>query len=422
MINQNYFKDKEISVIGLGHSGFACACLASDLGAKVSVTDKDTNEALQRYAQQLKGRNIKIELGGHSEEFVKDKDLVILSPGVDNDAPPVIWANSHKIPIISEIELAWLLCPACVIAVTGTNGKTTVTTLIARVLEACGRVVHICGNIGSPFSAGVRSMRASDYVCLEVSSFQLERIQTFKPKISVILNFSPDHLDRYSDMNEYLKAKKRIFMNQNEQDYVVLNYADTILRDLVKEIKAKTVYFNTASDSNPNFSAVEAVADILGINASISKEVFSNFKGLEHRLEYVAKFNEIEFVNDSKATNVNSTLWALSSINKPTLLIAGGRDKGLNFNEIKYSLRNKVKLLVLIGESKKKLKEALKDVIRIKECESLPEAVRITFSNAQPGDCILLSPMCSSFDMFSNFEERGNVFKKSVRDIIGEHA
>jgi UDP-N-acetylmuramoylalanine--D-glutamate ligase len=278
--------------------------------------------------------------------------------------------------------------------------------------------VHICGNIGNPFSVEIEKMKAEDYVSLEVSSFQLERIATFKPKISVILNFTPDHLDRYNNIKEYLEAKKRIFMNQDEEDYLVLNYADYTLRDLAKEAKAKVIYFGTSEGLNPNYQAVMAVAVILGISQDTVNSVLNNFRGLEHRMEYVAELNGIEFINDSKATNIESTFWALKNINKPIILIAGGRDKGLKFETIRDIVRDKVKLLILIGEAKMKLRQALKDVVDIKESDFLEEAVRLAFHNTKKGDCVLLSPMCASFDMFANFEERGNIFKKAVRELI----
>lgn len=422
MVNQDYFKGRDVLVVGLGRSGYAAACLLSDLGAKVSVTDNNTNDSLLRYAAHLKSKNIKFQLGRHTKDFVKDKDLVVLSPGIDNKASPVIWANSLNIPIIGEIELAWVLCPATVIAVTGTNGKSTVTTLIGRVLQASGRKVYICGNIGNPFSGEVSAMGSQDYVSLEASSFQLERIQTFKPKISVILNFSPNHLDRYNNLQEYLKAKKRIFMNQDKNDYAVINYADSTLRGLAKKIKAKVVYFNTSGDINPNYSAVMTVAAILDIEKGIVNKVTSGFRGLEHRLEFVAEFEGVEFINDSKATTIDSTLWALRNINKPIILIAGGRNKGLKFDMVKDPLVAKAKSLILIGETKQKLKEIFKDVVDTQESDTLEDAVRIAYRNAKRGDCVLLSPMCASFDMFANFEERGDVFKRAVRNLIDKHA
>jgi UDP-N-acetylmuramoylalanine--D-glutamate ligase len=422
MKNKDYFKGKNVLVVGLGRSGYAASCLLSDLGAMVSVTDNSINNSLSEYAGHLKTRGIKVQLGGHTEDFVKGRDLVVLSPGVDNRAQPVIWADVLKIPIISEIELAWFLCPATVIAITGTNGKSTVTTLIGKVLQAGGKKVHICGNIGNPFSGELSKMNEQDYVSLEISSFQLERAQTFKPKISVLLNLSPNHLDRYNNLQEYLAAKKRIFMNQDKNDYAVINYADCALRDLAKEIKAKVMYFNTSLEMNPNFQAVMTVAGILGIDMDTVREVLNNFKGLEHRLEFVAEFRGIEFINDSKATTIDSTLWALNNINKPVILIAGGRNKGLKFDAIKDSIAAKTKRLILIGETKQILREIFKDVVDTQETFSLEEAVRLAYRNAEKGDCILLSPMCASFDMFANFQERGNTFKAAVNNIIKANA
>jgi UDP-N-acetylmuramoylalanine--D-glutamate ligase len=394
--------------------------LLDDLGAKVSVTDKSSCATTQEYANKLKARPIEIELGSHSQAFIKGTDLVVVSPGVDNHSLPVVWAESLRIPIISEIELAWVLCPATIIAVTGTNGKTTVATLVGRILEASGRRVFVCGNIGNPFSGQVNLMQPQDFVSLEVSSFQLERIDKFKPKIAVMLNFSCNHLDRHKDIEDYLKAKKRIFLNQDKNDYLVLNKDDPILRGLAKEASAKLVYFNQSRNLNPNYSAVMVVADILGIDKKIVLDVLANFKGVEHRLEYVGQLNGIEFINDSKATTVESTVWALDNIARPVILIAGGRDKGLDFRQLRSSLGKKVKSVILIGEAKEKIKQALADILSISEADSLPQAIKLAWSQAEKGDSILLSPMCASFDMFANFEERGNCFKQAVKELISK--
>ena len=409
-------------VIGLGRSGYAAANLLTDLGAKVWVSDKNTNATIEDYAAKLRSRNVEIEIGRHSDNFIKDKDLVILSPGVDNQSLAVLKAREHKIPIISEIELGWILCPAKVIAITGTNGKTTVTTLIGEVLQAAGRRVHTCGNIGNAFVGEINSMEPEDYVSLEVSSFQLERISTFKPKISLILNFTPDHLDRYPDVNQYLEAKKRIFLNQDENDYLVLNYADPVLKNLAKDSKVNKVYFNITSTANPNYQAVKAVADILNIDKQIVSEVLENFKGIEHRMEEVAELRGIKFINDSKATNVNSTLWALNNISQPVILIAGGKDKGLPFEAVKEKLCEKVKRLILIGETRQKLTRLFQDAITVDQSETLEEATQAAFESAQPGDCVLLSPMCASFDMFLDYRERGELFKQAVKNLIKRHA
>jgi len=452
MKNKDYFKGKKVTVAGLARSGFACANLLYDLGADVSVTDNQDNDSTRTYASQLKSmvrlrspltlsgaevskninpvRNttqtnsnttvsngIKIEIGGHSQDFIRGKDLLVVSPGIPDTALPIVLAKQFQIPVISEIELAWILCPATVIAVTGSNGKTTVTTLIGKALEAGGEKVFISGNIGNPFCGEVEKMDPGDFVSLEVSSFQLEKIREFKPKIALILNFSRNHLDRYKDIGEYLVAKKRIFMNQDKSDYLVLNYEDPIVKELAKETKAKVVYFSKTPDLNPNQAAVLAVASILGINKELCLEVFREFKGIEHRLEYVTEINNVTFINDSKSTTVDSAIWAFKNISCPIVLIAGGKHKGIDYSIVSDLIREKAREVILIGEAKEKIKNALEGFLSIDEASTLEEAVKLAFSKAKSGDCVLLSPMCSSFDMFLNYEERGKVFKQAVFDL-----
>jgi len=420
MNNKDYFRNKKITVVGLARSGFACARLLSDLGAEVSVTDNHDSDATRAYAFQLKSKNIKIETGLHSCEFIMGQDLVVISPGVPDTALPVTLARQLHIPMISEIEMASILCPANIIAVTGSNGKTTVTTLIGKILQAKGKKVFVCGNIGNPFSGELEKMEAGDFVSLEVSSFQLEKIREFKPKVSVILNFTCNHLDRYSDMQEYLEAKKRIFINQDASDYLVLNNSDPVVKELAKQAKAKAVYFNETKDLNSNQAAVSAVASVLGINKELCMKVFKEFKGIEHRLEYVAEINNVIFINDSKSTTVDSTMWAFRNISSPVVLIAGGKHKGVDYRMISDLVRQKAKAAILIGEAKEKINNALKGILPISEAATLEEAVKVAFSKAKPGDCVLLSPMCSSYDMFLNYEERGKVFKKAVYDLMKE--
>lgn len=404
-------------VAGIARSGAASANLLYDLGAQVSVTDNKDSEITRLSAGRLKSKNIKVELGRHSKEFLKDKELLVISPGVPNDALPVVWARHSGIPVISEIELAWMLCPATVIAVTGSNGKTTVTTLIGKILEAAGRNVFVCGNIGNPFASEVEKMKEADYVSLEVSSFQLENIQKFRPKIAVMLNFSPNHLDRYSDIQEYLDAKKRIFMNQGGSEYLVLNRDDPALRGLASGAASRLVYFSKDKSLNPNQSAVLAVGAILGIDKGLILSVFKEFKGIEHRMEYVAQIHNIKFVNDSKSTTVDSARWALENINEPVVLIAGGKHKGVDYSVIVDLARKKVRSVILFGEAKERIKSAFKGALITEEAISLEEAVEKAYGKARPGDCVLFSPMCSSFDMFADYEERGRVFKKAVNSL-----
>ena len=404
-------------IVGLARSGLASANLLFELGADVFVTDSKDCQATRENASKLKSKSIKFELGSHSEDLIRGSNIVVVSPGVTNDALPVIWAEKSSIPVISEIEVGWLLCPGTVIAVTGSGGKTTVTTLIGKILQASGKKAFVCGNIGNPFTGEVNKIAPEDFVSLEISSFQLERINKFCPKIAVMLNFSRNHLDRHADMQEYLDAKKRIFMNQNEDDYLVLNSQDQVLKELAGQAKSKVLFFGQDEALNPNQAAVMAVGSILGISKEVCLKVFSEFKGLEHRMEFVAEINRVKFFNDSKATLVESTIWAIKNLKQPVILIAGGKDKGVDYAGILPEAKQKVKEVVLIGEAKNKIRASLENKLSLSEAASLEEAVQKAYEFASPGDCVLLSPMCSSFDMFLNYEERGKVFKQIVLDL-----
>jgi UDP-N-acetylmuramoylalanine--D-glutamate ligase len=420
MINTDNFRAKKVAVVGFARSGLACANLLYSLGADVCVTDNKDSEALRHNLTLLKSKKIKVELGKHSEESIKGKELLVISPGVSNDSSAVTWAKRFGILVISEIELAFSLCPAKVIAITGTNGKTTVTTLIGEVLQAKGEKAFVCGNIGKPFCAEVDKMQESDFVSLEVSSFQLENIVTFRPKIAVILNFSSNHLDRYNGMQDYLAAKKRIFLNQDGSDYLVLNYDDSAIRDLTGEARSKTIYFRKEEGLNQNQSAVLAVASALDIDGDLVSRVFSEFKGVEHRMEFVTEVAGVKFINDSKATTIDATIWALNNIPSSAVLIAGGREKGNDYALISKLLGKKIKKVVLIGEAKENIKKAFAGIVPLAEAATLPEAVRIAFQGAGKGECVLFSPMCKSFDMFTDYEERGRVFKEAVFALAKE--
>lgn len=417
MKNTAYYKNKKVTVIGLARSGLASANLLFELGAKVSATDAKDDLVTRKNASCLKSSGIQVELGKHSREFIQGRDLVVVSPGVPDQSPAVTWAIAENIPMISEIEFAFSVCPATVIAITGSNGKTTVTTLIGHALQASGKKAFVCGNIGNPFSGAVREMAENDFVSLEISSFQLEKIKTFKPKIAVLLNFSRNHLDRYVDMGEYLAAKKRIYMNQGPSDYLVLNNQEVLFKELAAQAVSRVAYFQETAEFNPNQAAVLTVAGILGIGIETVKKVFRGFKGVEHRLEKVAEINKVCFINDSKATTAESTIWALRNILQPVILIAGGKDKGIDYRIIADMAKQKVKKAILIGEAKPLINSALEGVVPIEEAVSLEEAVQKAQQNAIAGDCVLLSPMCSSYDMFSDYEERGRVFKKAVHNL-----
>jgi len=418
-----HFKNKTITIFGLSRSGFESALLLRSLqsGIKIKVTDIKDDDKIRGNAKKL-GAQIDIELGKHSEDFIKHSDFIVLSPGIRADLPILLWARKKGIKVISEIELGFLLCPAPIIAVTGTNGKTTVTTLISKVLKNTGKKVHLCGNIGKPFCKEVPNIKKDDLVCLEVSSFQLETIERFKPKVAVFLNFSRNHLDRYKNMQEYLAAKKRIFENQDSKDWAVLNYEDQTVKNVSKDIKSQVVFFNNQdkrenADLNSNHVAVLAVAKIFSVPKEKCLEVFQQFKGIEHRLELVRNIEGVDFINDSKSTTVEAAVWALNNIKKPIVMIAGGKDKGSDFSAIRNLINEKVKELVVIGQAKQKIREALESTTKIKEAKTLEDSVYLARKDASEGDCVLLSPMCASFDMFTDFEERGRVFKEIVKGI-----
>ncbi|MFH0941329.1 MAG: UDP-N-acetylmuramoyl-L-alanine--D-glutamate ligase [Candidatus Omnitrophota bacterium] len=411
------YKNLKVTVVGLARSGMAAARLLKESGALVSLTEKNNTPVLEKLAVQLKAEGIGVELGSHSRSFVEGRDFIVISPGVRPDADPVKWARESGIEVISEIELAFSFCQAPVIAITGTNGKTTTATLIGEVVKAAGVKAHVLGNIGTPFSSAVLSIRKEDIVSLEVSSFQLEAIKDFRPKIAVILNLTPDHLDRYKTVAEYLDAKKRIYMNQDKDDFLILNYGDNALRKTAAEAKSKVVFFNKEEwekDFDQNQMSVLAVAEALGIKRSVCLEVFKKFKGVEHRMEFVRELRGVEFINDSKATNIDSTVWALKNIRKPAVLIAGGRDKGSDFASIKDLVKNKVREVVLAGEASGRIAAAWDGVVPICRVKTFPEAVKAAYQKARPGEMVLFSPMCKSFDMFTDYEHRGRVFKEIV--------
>ena len=407
---------KKVTVVGLGQSGLSAALLLDRLNAEVKATDCSDTEELRSNAQLLKSRGIDVELGKHSEYFVAGSNLVVLSPGVRTDSPLIVWTDKKGIPVISEIELAYQHCPAPIVAVTGTNGKTTVVTLLGEILSNAKREVVVCGNIGRPFSGEISKIGPQHTVVLEISSFQLERIVKFRPYIAVFLNISQDHLDRHRNFEEYFKTKTLIFSHQKEDDWAVLNCKDPNLKKLGSKLKSKVKFF--AEDKlSPNHSAALAIGSILEIDQRVIMETIDNFRGVEHRMEYVNSIEGVSFINDSKATNISSTIWALQQLSEPIILIAGGREKGTNFESIADLITRKVKAIVLIGEAKQKIKKVLANKVLTGEADSLEEAVRLAKQMAVKGDTVLLSPMCTSFDMFKNFEERGKVFKEKCSEL-----
>lgn len=418
------FSGKKITIIGTAKSGQSAARLLKRLQGLIKISEKAPEGSVSPdFLSWAKANAAATEFNGHTKEFIQDSDLVVLSPGVRIDAQPVFWAKEKGIPVWGEVELAYRLCDKPIIAVTGSNGKTTVVTLIAEILKRAGKTPCLCGNVGYPFADHVLDKKYDSFV-LEVSSFQMETIEKFKPKVAVLLNFSQNHLDRHKDLQEYFDAKKRIFLNQDKNDFAVLNAQDERVSGLSSTLKARVSFFNTLEQikhtqiKNPNFLAAMEVARVLGISEKVCLDVFKNFKGVEHRLEKVRILAGVEYINDSKATTVEAGRWAIERTEHPIILLCGGRDKNLDFKGLTALLKQKVKTVVVFGEAREKLRNTFGPVVKTVVCDgNLNTAVETARSLASSGDCVLLSPMCTSFDMFKNFEERGKVFKEIVQQL-----
>ena len=414
-------KGKKVTVVGAARSGIAAANLAGEQGAVVKITDAKPLAVLEKDLAGLKDRSsVLIESGAHTSEFVQASDLVVASPGVWKDALPLQWARQKGIPVMGEIEFAWRSCTKPVIAVTGSNGKTTTVNLITEVLKAGGKKVCLCGNVGIPFAQNVLTT-GIDYFVVEISSFQLELCSTFRPHIAVLTNFSQNHLDRHPDMQDYFEAKKRLFMNQTASDFAVLNARDPWVKKIAGDVRSKVVFFDQAgNDRNPNHLSVLEVARIVGIKDDVAEKVFAAFPGVEHRMERVRVLAGVEYINDSKATTADSGAWAMMNLPGPIIMICGGSDKGLDYSSLRELVKKKVKAMIVLTRTdvvRKKLHEAFEGVVPLEDHTDMGEAVSRARAQAVSGDQILLSPMTASFDMFKNYEERGKVFKQIINEL-----
>lgn len=445
-------KNKKVLVVGLGKSGIAASRLLLREGAIVTATDSRSFEALPEEAKGLVNQGVRIEAGIHNNETFLSSELIVLSPGVPAEIPQIRDAKSNGISIIGEAELAYQFLTAPLIAVTGSNGKSTTTTLIGEIIKAKGDSVFVGGNLGTPLSEYVLSGNKNSCIVAELSSFQLETIEAFRPHIAVLLNISPDHLDRYHSMKEYEDAKFRIFENQDNSDFSIINSDEPWSNGFNKRTKGKVVAFSrkikvengiyvengkvVSSIENhagvicdvsgiaikgvhnlENAMAAVAAALLLGFSPEVIAHTLKGFKGLEHRLEFVREVNGVRYINDSKGTNVGAVMKSIEGFSEPVLLIAGGRDKGSDFTPLRPLIKDKVKKLILIGEAREKIKSALEQITETVYADSLEEAVDIAMRGAEKGDVVLLSPACASFDMFKNFEDRGRQFKEIVRKI-----
>ncbi len=427
------WQDRQVLIVGLGRSGLAAAEWLCRLGAHVVATDVRDTPALRATREVLLRQGVRhVELGGHSESLVTDSDVVIASPGVSEHAGPVRWALEHGMPILSEVELAFRFCPSPIVAVTGTNGKSTAVSLIAEMLKAAGRQAIACGNLGIPFTSVLPQLSSETIAVVEVSSFQLLGCHLFRPKIGVLLNLGTNHLDRHADTQAYLAAKARLFQQQTPDDWALLNAKDPLVSSLGHAIRARCVWFGANRTNGPAFElapetlraltessqAVLQVGRLLGVPDPLVWQVIRTFRGLEHRLEYVATWRGVHFINDSKSTTPDSCLFALHQVNGAVVPILGGRDKGLDFAPLVERLHDqRIKGVVLLGESRQRLRTMIDGSTVVRVSETLEEAVRSAVGLAGPGTTVLFSPACASFDMFRDFEDRGRAFKHVVNRL-----
>ena len=444
-------RNEKIAVIGLGRSGFDACLLAHNNGAVVVATDSSPRDKINNDLKVLEDKFIEIETGGHTQEFLEGVDLMIVSPGIDESSLPLEYAKLKSIPVISELEFAYWFCKAKIIAVTGTNGKSTVVTLLGEILKRAQRKSLVCGNIGNSLSSEIENIDKDTFVIVEVSSFQLERIIDFKPFAGCILNGTEDHLERYDDFNHYIKTKANIFKNQSTEDISLINHDDSILSNLSIPGNGRKLFFSTKDEvdgiylkDNKVYASLEAKAveifslEEITYNGLHSLEnilacaflaiacgcdikdiiyAVNTFNPLAHRIQKVTTINNVEFVDDSKATNIDSAKRAIESIDKPIILIAGGRDKGADYRQLLDDIKEKVKLIVCLGEASQKIQNAFFDTIKVIQVFSMKEAVTKSFENAKENDVVLLSPMCSSFDMYNSYKQRGEDFQKHVRGL-----
>lgn len=444
-------RHKRVLVVGLARSGRAVAHRLAREGARVTVTDARPPASFGFAIKELMAQKIGLELGVHREETFVDQDLIVVSPGVPWDLPPLEAARRHKVTAVPEIEAASWFFNGTLVGITGTNGKTTTTTLLGRMLEASGFPSAVAGNIGVPLISAVEVFSPGSIVVAELSSFQLEAIQSFRPHVAVLLNITPNHLDRHHTFEAYVSAKAQIFRNQDATDCAILNADDPVVMGLAPAIASRKVFFSIDQDlpeglllsrgrvlyrvgnlervlfeekeiglrgkfNTQNVMAAAAAACTLGADFKSIRDAVREFTGVEHRLEFVASIRGVDFYNDSKATSVDAAAKALSTFERGVHLILGGKDKGAPYAPLKELIEGRVKFVYLIGAAAEKIAAELGGANLIPSGD-LETAVRKAMARAIPGDTVLLSPACSSYDQFKDFEQRGQAFKEAVRQL-----
>jgi len=459
---------KRVLVVGLGKSGVASALFLKAHGARVTVSDTKSGDELRNEIPVLLDHGITVETGGHGDRTFRGQDLIVLSPGVPVDAPPLVQARALGEAVIGEIELAALFLPGPIVAITGSNGKTTTTTLTGEIMTAAGFPTLVGGNIGTPAISLVDRAQPETVIVLEVSSFQLETIRTFRPKVAVVLNVTPDHLDRHRTFEVYVDAKARIFENQkggenqqgdqNQQagDFAVLNADDPTCVAIASRTRAQVFWFSRQKEVQQgawvsdgkivfrdssrqreimqvseiplkgahnleNVLAAVCAGALMGCAPEKIRQAVRDFKAVEHRLEFVATIGGVDYYNDSKATNVDATIKAIESFPANIHLILGGKDKGSDYAVLNELLRQRVKRVYTIGAAATKIESQIVSPKsggpEVVHAETLENAIRKANAVAQPGDVVLLAPACASFDQFKNYEHRGEVFKEIVRGL-----
>ncbi len=443
-------KEKQVLVVGLGRSGLEASRFLASRAGHVIATDEASQPADKHYLEELRSSGVRLELGGFVKETFLNSDLIILSPGVPPWREPLGESRAAGIEIISEIELAHHHIHIPILAVTGTNGKTTTTELLGQMFRRAGRRVTVAGNIGFPLISCVELQEELNLIVAEISSFQLENVRYFKPRISILLNVAEDHLDRYDSLDKYAATKARIFSRQEPEDFAVVNLDDPQVRSMIPSIRAWVVGISRGDCKVPcvsiedkcisfrltpgreeiyplgeiqlqgehnreNMAAALAAARLMGCPPERVMEAMEKFSALEHRLEWVRQINGVDYYNDSKATNVAAVVRALQSFSRPVILLAGGRAKGDDIAPLRRAASKCVRQLILFGEARYRLAEELEGVAPIEVVSTLEEAVYLASEYAIPGDVVLMSPACASFDAFANYEHRGKFFKEIVK-------
>ncbi len=442
---------KRVLVVGLARTGLVTSLFSAGYGATVTATDERPESELAQTAEKLRAAGVKLELGGFLPQSFGEQDLIVVSPGVPAGIEPLDQARAQGIPVWSEVELAWHFLRGKLIAITGSNGKTTTTSLVAHILKTSNIPTLVGGNIGTPLLSLVETSADSMVTVAEISSFQLETVDGFRPEVGVLLNLTPDHLDRHATFEQYARVKMRMFENQLERDIALLNADDP---EVTKRMPAKPKIFwfsrlkrvatgvflrddqiifrNQASEVElarladielrgqhnvENVLAACAAAYLAGaVPAAIAAGVKS-FRGVEHRLEFVAEISGVQYYNDSKATNVNATFKALEAFPGSLIVILGGRDKGSSYAPLRNLLHERARIVLLIGESAEKIAAELGETVRTEWAGTMQRAMQLAAEHAQPGDTVLLAPACSSFDQFDSYEHRGRVFKELVAKL-----